>query len=273
MLVSILLAACRRSPETRLASLAEEFAYRSLAFSPPNATSAGLHEYDGQKLDELLDDYSLRQSIGSAVIIRTYSRRLERGAPRDRLSAESRADYEIVHNQILLALLDLNETQSYLHNPTIYVESLGNAVFSPLILEYAPKAQRIGHIIARLQKVPLFIDQAKSNLVSSPAIWTSVAAEENEGNIGLVDTTIRADVPNEQRAAYDRAGAPALDAMRDFQRFLRGSLAKRDNADWRWAVKSTPESFNIRWPLPRIRVRCCNRPNPNCSECARACWK
>ena len=146
---------------------------------------------------------------------------------------ESRADLQIMQNQVALALLDLEETQSYLHNPTLYVEMAGNALFTPLTLEYAPLPVRIRHIIARLQKLPLLLDQARTNLISSPAIWTKVAAQENEGNIALVDKTIRAAVPADQRAEFDRAARPALDALHAFQDFLEGSLALRNDYDWR----------------------------------------
>ena len=77
----------------------------------------------------------------------------------------------------------------------MYVETLGNALFTPYVLEYAPKPDRIQHIIARLQKVPLYLDQAATNLVSAPDVWTQVAIEENQGNIDLVDKEIRAGVP------------------------------------------------------------------------------
>ena len=60
-----------------------------------------------------------------------------------------------------------------------------------------------------------------------------MAEEENEGNIELVDKTIRAAVPADQRADFDRAARGALDALRTFQDFLQTSLAVRDEYDWR----------------------------------------
>ena len=63
----------------------------------------------------------------------------------------------------------------------MYVEMVGNALFAPLTLEYAPLPVRIRHIVARLQKLPLLLDQARTNLISSPAIWTKVAAAGKRG--------------------------------------------------------------------------------------------
>jgi uncharacterized protein (DUF885 family) len=89
------------------------------------------------------------------------------------------------------------------------------------------------NIIARLQKAPFFLDQASTNLSSSPGIWTKVAMEENEGNIGLVDKTIRAAVPPDLRDTYNLAALSALDAMRKFQEYLKNGLSNRDDYDWR----------------------------------------
>ncbi len=233
LVMSSLMAAGCGTPQHTFSKLADEFVYSTLTFSPVAATAAGLHQYQGQNLDLQLDDVSTSALDHQRAYYQRFRERLQGEVKEDALSAEDRADYHIMQDQVSLALLDLEETQSYLHNPTIYVEMAGNALFTPLTLEYAPLPVRIGHIIARLQKMPLLLDQARTNLSSSPALWTKVAVEENEGNIELVDKTIRAAVPAAQRADYDRAARPALDAFHTFQDFLQGSLTVRDQADWR----------------------------------------
>ena len=51
-------AGCSRNPSDQLARLSDEFVHTTLAFSPAMATSVGLHQYQGQNLDNLLDDTS-----------------------------------------------------------------------------------------------------------------------------------------------------------------------------------------------------------------------
>jgi len=233
LMISALAAAGCGSPERNFSKLADEFVYTSLTFSPVTATATGLHQYQGQNLDEQLDDVSTAALDHQREYYQRLRERLQNEVKPDDLSAESRTDLHIIQNQVALALLDLQETQSYLHNPTVYVELTGNALFTPLTLEYEPLPVRIRHIVARLQKLPLLLDQARTNLTSSPDIWTKVAAEENEGNIALVDKTIRAAVPADQRPDYDRAARSALDALHAFQDFLLGSLTVRNDYDWR----------------------------------------
>jgi uncharacterized protein (DUF885 family) len=233
LIVSTLITAGCGSPEHDFAKLTSEFVYSTLAFSPAAATAAGLHQYQGRNLDEQLDDVGPAAFDHQRQYYQRFRERLKREVNPEALSAESRADLHIVEGQVALALLDLEEIQSYLHNPTLYVEMVGNAAFAPFTLEYAPLPERIRHIVARLQKLPLLLDQARTNLVSSPDIWTKVAIDENDGNIALIDKTIRAAVPPDQRADFDRAARPALEALRAFQDFLQHSLALRPAYDWR----------------------------------------
>lgn len=165
--VSLLIGAGCGNPEHDFSKLAEEFVYSTLTFSPVSATAAGLHFYKGQNLDEQLDDLSPSGLGHQREYYLRLRRRLAEEVKPDALSVESRADLHIIQDQISLALLDLEETQSYLHNPTVYVELVGNALFNPLTLEYAPQPVRMRHIIARLKKLPLLIDQARTNLSSS----------------------------------------------------------------------------------------------------------
>ncbi|HLI84597.1 MAG TPA: DUF885 domain-containing protein [Bryobacteraceae bacterium] len=230
--IALLTAGCGRNDPPDFSKLSNEFVYTTLAFSPSGSTAAGLHEYQGRKLDDLLDDFSPAALDSERKFYQDFRRRLAALKP-ESLSAEDRVDLGIIQDQISLALLELNEVHTPLHNPTLYVETLGNALFNPYVLEYAPKPARFESIIARLRKTPLYLDQAEANLLSSPDIWTKVAVEENDGNIELVDKTLRADVPAGLRDAYNQAAGPALDAMRRFQNYLKTSLTARNNWDWR----------------------------------------
>ncbi len=214
-----------------ISKLTEDFVYGSLALSPVSSTQAGYHEHQGVRLDEQLDDFS---SAGIANQRKFY------GEFRDRLgkiqaatlSKEDAADYAIIQHQVELALLDLDRIQSYRHNPTVYVELAGNALFTPFVLEYAPIETRYRHIIQRLLKIPALMNQARMNLADAPEVWNRVAREENDGNVGLIDMTLRSRVPASLKDDYEKAAKPALDALRSFTQYLKDDLAHR-TSDWR----------------------------------------
>jgi uncharacterized protein (DUF885 family) len=228
----VCLTGCKMPGEQQdFSKLTEEFVYGSLALSPVSATVAGYHEHQGVRLDEKLDDYSPGGIQDQRRFFSGFRDRLALVKP-ESLAPEESADYQIIQNQVELALLDLTRIQSFRHNPTVYVELVGNALFNPFVLEYSPLETRYRHIIQRLFKVPELMQQARGNLRDSPEVWNRVAQEENDGNIDLIDKTLRERVPADLKPDFDRAGTSALAALRDFNKYLKEDLSRR-TSDWR----------------------------------------
>ena len=221
--------------------LVDDFVYGSLALSPAGATGTGYHQHNGKSLDEAMDDWS---PAGIKAVHDFYTDFAARLAAVDQsaLDKEQRADVAIIHNNIELALLDLNEIQSYRHAPQSYAELVGNALYTPYILNYAAKEVRFGHIIKRLEKVPALMEQAKANLVDSPEVWNRVAREENSGNIDLIDQTLRKETPDALKADFTKAAAPALAALRDYNTWLEKTLSAK-KSDWRLGKEKYAKKF------------------------------
>jgi hypothetical protein len=221
--------------------LTDEFTRSVLALSPASATQAGYHEHNGVSLDEALDDFS---PAGMEAQRRFYLDIQQRLAAMGvaNLDREQRSDLEILLNNIGGSLLELDTIQSYRHNPTVYVELAGNALYTPFVLNYAPIDARFRHIIRRLEKIPALVDQAKANLVDAPEVWNRVAREENDGNIGLIDHTLRQAAPGALKSSYDAAARPALAALKDLNAFLAGPLSKK-TSDWRLGKENYARKF------------------------------
>jgi len=224
-------------------SLAEEFVYTTLAWSPVSATQVGLHKHGELRLDAILDDFSPNAIEQQRNWLNDIRLRLLRAADLQTLSAEDRADFDIIQDQIALSLHEINTVQSYRHNPTIYVELIGNGLYAPSVLEYAPKAERCRHIVSRMRGVSALLAQARRNLTDSPEIWNEVAQDENDGNIGLVESTLREACSSEVGAAdYDAAAKPAVEALRGFSTWLREDLSQR-RSNWRLGAEKYAAKF------------------------------
>ena len=247
------LAACRQStppqssateakPSTSdFATLTDEFTRGVLALSPVSATQAGYHEHNGVRLDEQVDDYSASGIDQQRRFYRDIEKRLD-ALDTNSLEPEQQADAQIIRNNLGLALLEFDTIQAYRHNPTVYVELVGNALYTPYVLNYAPADTRFRHIIARLGKVPALVEQAKANLVDAPEVWNRVAREENDGNIGLIEHTLRDAAPASVKDAYAAAATPALAALKDLNTFLATTLSKR-TSDWRLGKEKYARKF------------------------------
>ena len=166
-----LFTACRagENPVEVFKESGEPFVYNSLAASPVSATGLGYHEHaEGGttiRLDELLDDYSPAGIAKRIDLCKEYRARIaDAEVTRNKLAGDEFVSFAAIDYYINQTLVELEQVRGHEHNPNLYVELLGTALYTPLVHEYASKSERYGHVIARLQKVPAFLEQAKDNL-------------------------------------------------------------------------------------------------------------
>jgi uncharacterized protein (DUF885 family) len=230
-------------PDRDASTIVESFVQNFLGIDPVGATAQGYHQQAGIVLDELLDDYSPQGITNSRKLAQRYLDETSRLKAKT-TSSEDRADLDVIRLQCQTLLLDLDNLQSFRHNPTVYVELLGNAIYTPFVLNYAPETTRMRQITARLEKIPAFLTTAKSNLIDAPPIWSQVAQQENEGNIALIDKTVRAKVPADLLSHYNGAASAAIASLQDFNSFLANDLSKRPS-EWRLGKERYAEKFKL----------------------------
>src|SRR5438874_1874214 len=153
MLIAFSAVLARRSEEEQVRTLVENFVHTSLALSPSLATAQGYHLHHGILLDELLDDYS-PAGVGRTRAFYKQSLWEANRIGGGQLTPELNADLDIIKLPCQWNLLDLDKIQTYRHNPTLYIETIGNAIYSPFILNYAPESKRLSQITARIEKIP-----------------------------------------------------------------------------------------------------------------------
>jgi uncharacterized protein (DUF885 family) len=245
----------------KFAKLSEEFIHRTLALSPSSASQAGYHEHvDGKTgktiaLDALLDDVSTAGMVEQRRVYSEFRERFRKETPLASLGAQDAADWRLIDDQISLSLLEFDRIQNYKHNPTVYVELLGGALFQPLTDAYAPEEIRLGHVLARVAATPRFLEQARSQLVDADPIFVKVAVEENEGNIDLIRDTIAAAIPagSKLKARYEQAAPQAVEALKNFSRWLQEDLAKRKtDRTWRLGKELYAEKFRLVMETPVV---------------------
>ena len=243
----------------RFALLSEQFIHDTLALSPSWASQAGYHKHVDPKtgkaieLDALLDDVS---SAGFAEQRRAYAAWRERfrtETPIASLNVEDADDWKLIDDQIGRQLLEFDRSQDYRHNPTVYVELLGGALFQPLTDEYAAKDVRLGHVLSRVAATPKFLEQARSVLLDADPIFIRVAIEENDGNTDLIQSTIADAVKGDAKlkARFDQVAPAAIDAIKNFSGWLKTDLSKRKTErTWRLGKDLYAEKFRLTMETP-----------------------
>ncbi|MBI3476828.1 MAG: DUF885 domain-containing protein [Acidobacteria bacterium] len=243
----------------KFAKLSEEFIHETLALSPASASQAGYHQHIDPKtgktiaLDALLDDLSPAGIEEQRRVYAHWRERFRAETPLKSLGVEDAADWQLIDDQIGLSLLEFDRIQNYRHNPTVYVELLGSALFQPLTDEYAAKDVRVGHVLSRIAAIPRFLDQARSQLVDADPIFIKVAIEENEGNVDLIQSTVAAAIPTgwKLKAQYDQVAPPAMEALKKFSSWLQDDLSKhKTDRTWRLGKDLYAEKFRLVMETP-----------------------
>ena len=237
----------------KFAQMTDQFVKDSLVLSPVSASQAGYHKYLDPKtgktidLDAQLDDVSAQAIAAQEKFYREWRHRFQTETPIAGLNPQDAADYRLIDDQIALNLLEFEHIQSYKHNPTGYVELIGNGLFLPLTQEYASQEVRVGDVISRIGQIPLFLDQTKSQLTDADPIFISTAVGENEGNLDLVDS-VAADIPagSPLKAQYDKVAPAAKKALTDFNAWMQNDLAKRPTNGRTWRLGKE-------WYAPKFR--------------------
>ena len=238
----------------KFAKLSEEFIHETLALSPSSASQAGYHKHVDPKtgktvaLDSLLDDVSPAGMATQRHVYAQWRERFHTETPEASLGAQDAADWRLIDDQIALNLLDLDRIQNYKHNPTVYVELLGSALFQPLTDEYAAEDVRLDDVLSRVAATPKFLEQARGELVDADPIFIRVAVEENAGNVDLIQDTISAAVAKhtELKARFDKVARPAVKALKDFSQWLQDDLAKqKTDRTWRLGKDLYAEKFRL----------------------------
>ena len=264
LILSVSLSAQRTAPggsaaSKKFAELSDQFMKESLVLSPVNASAAGYHKHLDPKtgktieLDAQLDDLSQGSINQQRAFYAGWRNRFRSETPKASLSPEDAADWQLMDDQIGLALLEFDTIQNYKHNPTQTVELIGNALFLPLTQTYAPQEVRVGHVISRMREIPGALNQTKEYLSDADPIFVKTALEENDGNIDLIENVVAKEIPagSPLKAQYDQVAPATIAALKDYSKWLEEDLGKRPSKlTWRLGKEKYDQKFRLVMETP-----------------------
>jgi uncharacterized protein (DUF885 family) len=99
-----------------------------------------------------------------------------------------------------------------------------------------------------VEAIPQFLAATRQTLVEADPIFISTAKMENEGNIDLIQTTLKEQIPagSALMKRYDAVAPKAIAALKEFDTWLENDLAKRPTTrTWRLGKELYPEKFRL----------------------------
>jgi uncharacterized protein (DUF885 family) len=246
-------------PSGDFARLVDDYFTSRFTYAPSRATSTGLHE-----LDAKLEDLSRARIRAQIYELKAFQARLA-ALDRNRLSFDEAIDAQLIDNGVNAALLELTVVRSWERNPMAYAGLPGNALDSLMKRNFAPPADRLRSMIARLSQVPQIYAAAKQNLSNPAKELTDVAVRMARGSVGFLDGPVRqwartaAGDDAALLAQFEQVHGPALTAARDFVEYLEKDLAPRSHGSYAIGAETFLAKLQyeemVTIPLPQLLAR------------------
>jgi uncharacterized protein (DUF885 family) len=194
-------AAATPDGDAHLSGIAQAFYHHEWRFSPASATSAGVHDYDGdmQRVDPgsfAAEIATLHSTLAAVASISPHS-----------LSLDGQIDRQQIEANIEAQLFALEARPVWRNSPDYYVNLGSSSVFGIMARDFAPAAKRLAFVVAREQQIPPMLEQAEKNL--DPSQISPISAQ-----VGMLDASGAADfLKHDVPAAFPSIGDPKLAAL------------------------------------------------------------
>jgi uncharacterized protein (DUF885 family) len=181
-------------PEQQLAQIAERFLAGYFAANPVAATAYGEHAHDHRWPDLSADGRSEYAEWVAEQLAELAA------VPREALNPHARVELDTIRNQLELAVFDAEVEQTWRSDPLAYSYLISAGLDELVSREFAPIDERAANLAARLEGLPLLVEQAIANL-ADPALIRRPQAEVAVGQLAGLATLIDAEIPERTTAA------------------------------------------------------------------------
>jgi uncharacterized protein (DUF885 family) len=209
--------------------IAHDYVEQYLRANPEQATDLGDHRFDGE-----LTDYSAAARAKDLAAQKEFRDKLN-SIDGSQLTGANSVDFRILKENIDYQIFRDEELKEPEWNPLVYMQSLANSLYLLVARDFAPADQRISSLRQRMEKIPVVIAQAKTNLQHPPRIHTETAIEQTQGAINLVRTELAPLL--DQAPQLKKELAPLQDktavALEDYKKWLQNDLLPRSDGNFR----------------------------------------
>jgi uncharacterized protein (DUF885 family) len=219
------------APDKAFYAVAERYLDETQRLFPTLSSINGYHKYDG-----LLEDFSAQSVTKMVATYKSFRKELA-GIDRARLSVSAQVDRSLLIQDCEASLFLLTSLRPFLKDPLFYNDILGSSTL--FITQTPPDSKefpaRMESLVARMKRIPAFLEQAKKNLVNPAQVQTKFCIVLNPGNLEFFQTTLpplAEKVPALKKAVGDES-AKVIAALQSYQKWLESDLLPRSNGDWR----------------------------------------
>ena len=235
--------ATQTAEDARFDEVIDRWFAERLELQPEWATYLGIHEHDHRLSpggrDGIERDIAFTEAATTAM--RTFDR--------TDLSPNRALDRDLVLHEARLNLFELTERRSW-QGRSDAAEAIGGALFPLFTRDFAPLAERLESIAARLEAAPRYLAETHDRVERPVELWTEIDLQSGETLPSFLDTILDAartqGAPTVVARRLERAVAAAVAALEEHQAWLRDDVMPRSTADWVTGPEHFEEMVRLR---------------------------
>jgi uncharacterized protein (DUF885 family) len=199
--------------------------------NPHFASYLGLHD----PYDYLLPKGDAAHVLENLKILEEYAKHMKETIDYDGLNDANKIDWQVMDSALEMAKFDFYEHRMHELNPDAFDE-VGGIFFAMITRDYAPLEKRIDAVIARVEKVPKYLEEFRSRFKNSKPVklWTEVAIESAKQIPGLfqfIAASTKGKIPEELHERLVKATTNLTQPLQEHMQWLE-SLRSKTIENW-----------------------------------------
>jgi uncharacterized protein (DUF885 family) len=216
-----------RTPDAEFVSIADEFIRGYLAARPLQATSLGIHDFDGR-----ITDFNRLAIDAELARLKRFDERLKK-FDLTKLSPQSAIDLRLLQTAINRELFQIQDAGIFEHNPMAYARAIDVNVY--VKRNFAPIEDRVRSIVAIENQAPNVIIAAKTNLADVlPRPYVELAIQIARGSSEFLKKNLVEAIGEMKdealRVAFTASNRKAATALADYANWLEKEKLPKANA-------------------------------------------
>lgn len=226
------------------------------AWKPSEGTAAGLHQYDNQLEDRRAAAVSKR--IATVKGLQAQLQKIRQ----DKVSFDEDIDALVLDGLLKAELLDLETLHNWRNNPMGYISVPSSAIDGLMKRNFAPPAERLRSVIARLQQAPAVFHALKANVENPPKEFTDLAIRISKGTVSYFKDTLagwaKHAAGNDKAllAQFTEANDKVIKELTDLSAWLEKDLLPRSSGKYAIGAENFANQLLfeelVDIPLPRL---------------------
>jgi uncharacterized protein (DUF885 family) len=211
--------------------------------NPTAATQLGVHDYN-----TAIEDVS-RQAVDAEVgALKQFRAELTAIDPAS-VSPTNQLDLAQAVSAIDSQMLELQIVRGWTKNPDFYSTGVTQTAFVMINRNFAPPDVRLRQLIARERLMPRNLLEARKNLENPPAIYTDIALEQIDGDIGFFKSSVPAAFSSVTDRAlldqFNQANQGVIDALTQYKTYLVNDVKPRSKGSFALGAEALAAKFRV----------------------------